>query len=503
MPDAPVTRITGGDVPPLLDAIGDGVGVVDPSGEILWMNNRLAAQAPETMRRFSDACRDQLRDGMDASRHSHMRSFQAASKGWEVVISPHAGPGGEPRAIGVLHEVTVRQRLLQRIEAVDRAGSSLLALDAEILNPLNVAERLKLIEGRIEQAIRTLFDCGEFELRLLNRESRQLELVIGKGIEPLRIGQSLFARAEGNGITGLVAATGEGVVCPDTARDARYVGGLPGARSSVTVPLLLHDRVAGTLNLESVQPARFDDEDRLLLELYGRYAAMALTILDMLIVERFTTNQRVSGAVREEIAVPVRTLRTEAEKLRESAGRDAAASAALVRLEAAIDALDARIKECTAGPRTVLGVDRIDRTRARDPSIAGRTVLVAEDEPQVRETIQTVLSDAGALVTPFDSGAAAISAVTAAAEEGRPFDLVISDVRMPDRNGYEVFRATKDAHAGTPVILMTGFGYDPHHSIVRSSQEGLSCFLFKPFQATQLIEEVRKALSAAASPPAP
>ena len=53
------------------------------------------------------------------------------------------------------------------------------------------------------------------------------------------------------------------------------------------------------------------------------------------------------------------------------------------------------------------------------------------------------------------------------------------------------------------MILMTGFGYDPHHSIVRSSQEGLSCFLFKPFQATQLIEEVRKALSAAASPPAP
>jgi hypothetical protein len=41
---------------------------------------------------------------------------------------------------------------------------------------------------------------------------------------------------------------------------------------------------------------------------------------------------------------------------------------------------------------------------------------------------------------------------------------------------------------------MTGFGYDPHHSIVRASQEGLQCVLFKPFQIEKLIEEVHKAL---------
>ena len=46
-----------------------------------------------------------------------------------------------------------------------------------------------------------------------------------------------------------------------------------------------------------------------------------------------------------------------------------------------------------------------------------------------------------------------------------------------------------------PVILMTGFGYDPHHSIVRSSQEGLEAFLFKPFQVTQLIEEIHKSFA--------
>jgi DNA primase catalytic subunit len=45
---------------------------------------------------------------------------------------------------------------------------------------------------------------------------------------------------------------------------------------------------------------------------------------------------------------------------------------------------------------------------------------------------------------------------------------------------------------------MTGFGYDPNHSIVRSGQEGLHCHLFKPIEIAQLLEESRKALAARA-----
>ncbi len=492
--DAPIEAATGD--PPLIEAIGDGVGVVESSGEIIWLNNRLASQPPEVMARFSDACRDQIRDGLKPPRRVHLRRFAAAGRAFEVVISPLSAATPPTRAVGVLFETTARERLAERVRQVDRAGASLLALDAKIVNPLNVAERIKLLEGRIVEALRTIFHCEDFELRLLNRESGQLELVIAKGIEPLRIGISLFARPEGNGITGLVAATGESIVCPDVSKDPRFMGGLAEARSSVTVPLKLDDRVAGTLNLESAQLARFDDEDRLLLELYGRYVAMAMTILDMLIVERYTTNQRISGALREEIAVPVQNLRTTAARLRLRASDDPGALDLLAEFERSLEALERRIRTCAEGPRSVLGLDRIDRDHGHDTVISGKRVLVADDEPQIRETIHTVLGDAGARVDAFASGAEAIESIRRAAAEGAPYDLVISDVRIPDLNGYEIFRATRDAHGGTPVILMTGFGYDPHHSIVRSSQEGLSCFLFKPFQATQLVEEVRKALGA-------
>ena len=71
---------------------------------------------------------------------------------------------------------------------------------------------------------------------------------------------------------------------------------------------------------------------------------------------------------------------------------------------------------------------------------------------------------------------------------------------MPDKTGYDVFAAARKKSLTIPVILMTGFGYDPNHSIVRASQEGLQAVLFKPFKVGQLLAEVRKALQIEAQP---
>jgi len=46
-----------------------------------------------------------------------------------------------------------------------------------------------------------------------------------------------------------------------------------------------------------------------------------------------------------------------------------------------------------------------------------------------------------------------------------------------------------------PVILMTGFGYDPDHTIVRASADGVQGILLKPFRTSQLIEAVRNAIT--------
>ena len=100
------------------------------------------------------------------------------------------------------------------------------------------------------------------------------------------------------------------------------------------------------------------------------------------------------------------------------------------------------------------------------------------------------LAGYGCLVSAAVDGAVAIELLSK-----QSFDLVLSDIKMPTKTGYDVFAAAKDANPDTPVILTTGFGYDPNHSIVRARREGLAAVLFKPFKVDQLLTEIRMALT--------
>ena len=100
---------------------------------------------------------------------------------------------------------------------------------------------------------------GDFVVAVGNDEQwRRFCGVIGREA----LGIELFAEQEGNGISGYVAATGRSYICPDVERDPRYVMGLDQAKSSLTVPLRLHDKVIGIFNVESRQRAAFNEDDR-------------------------------------------------------------------------------------------------------------------------------------------------------------------------------------------------------------------------------------------------
>ena len=486
-----------------LELLGQGVGVVDPNGEIVWMNQGLARQSPETMRRFSDACVDAIRawQSSKATAASLRASFRVGTSWYETVMTPQRRNGDGPveGAVALLVDATATRRIQDRLDAVDQAGVELLQFDAESVRTMNAPERLRALEGRVVAATRSVLGFDHFEYRLTDRRTGQLELVFCSGLVPLGIGERIFARAEGNGISGVVATSGVSVVCGETERDPRYVRGLPGAHSSITVPLRLHDRVVGVLNAESTECDRFDDEDRLCAELLGRYVALSLNTLDMLVAERCETNRTIMSQLARETATPLADIANDARALlaRTDAdpARDGETKAIAARLIDNAAKVDEMMRAAAKGPRGVLGAEDFLREGMRDPVFEGREVLVADDEESIRGTVRAVLEQQGCVVTEFAEGTSAIRAIRERAAAGRPFDLVVSDVRMPDANGYEVFKAVKDTSAATPVMLMTAFGYDPNHSIVRSSQEGLHCFLFKPFQVSQLLEEARKALT--------
>jgi two-component system, sensor histidine kinase SagS len=69
--------------------------------------------------------------------------------------------------------------------------------------------------------------------------------------------------------------------------------------------------------------------------------------------------------------------------------------------------------------------------------------------------------------------------------------LLLTDIAMPDMDGYELYSRTKELYEDLPIIMMTGFGYDPNHVVVKSRQEGLKDVIFKPFDIDKLMKKIR------------
>ena len=443
----------------------------------------------------------------------------------EVAVSLVEEPKSEGAAplpgmrsmVAVVWDVTATRRTQQKAMAIDRAGDELVRLDAELVRTMHTPERIRVLEQKIVKIAHDLLAFDQFNIRLIDQRTGKLELVMSKGLPPDAMEVTLYARPEGNGISGYVAATGRSYISYDTTTDARYVTGIHDARSSLTVPLRLSDKVIGIFNVESSKPAAFNEEDRQFAEKFANYVALALHILDLLRVERVETSENVSDTVMDELSGPLAELAADAAKLKAAAAADPSqAMRNIDRIVAEVDALMRRVKDVTSGAQTVLGADEALSDSTLDPVMAGKRVLVADDEGRIRQVIRDVLSARGAEVVVCENASEAIAALQGAAggagssaaspgleratgkqivEAPRGFDVLVSDIRMPDKTGYEIFAEARKLYPDLPVILMTGFGYDPHHSIVRASQEGLQCVLFKPFQAERLIEEVHKALA--------
>lgn len=497
----------------LLNAIGEGVCLCSEGGRQLWSNELFRRFDARVRRRITAACRhavDRFNVGpragatLDESRRPRRYSmaFRKINKYYDAVITPvipdaASGVTRIRQVVAVVRDVSTKRLMQQKIEAISRAGGELVRIESDVVKKMHVAERLKLLEEKVTRFAHELLNFDYFAIRLVNTESQALDLVMSRGLPLAATEIQLFAQPRDNGISGYVAATGRSYICEDCAADPLYVIGIEEAGSSLTVPLKLFERVIGVFNIESEKKNAFTDTDRQFAEIFAQYIAMALHILNLLLVERYTTSETARGSVQGELSEPLNDLVVEAEWLKEQAGGNAAMREHIDRILTDVESIRKRVKEVSRGPRTLLGVDEVLSRRDVDPVLDGKRVLVVDNEQIMLETVRDVLKARGCNVVTSDSGGGAITlleqwAATHDADEG--FDLVVSDINLGDKTGYDVFASAKHADSTLPVILMTGFGYDPHHSIVRASQEGLSCVLFKPFQAEKLVEEARMAV---------
>ena len=133
------------------------------------------------------------------------------------------------------------------------------------------------------------------------------------------------------------------------------------------------------------------------------------------------------------------------------------------------------------------------QARDRAPSLRGSgTVLVVEDEHAVRKGAARILVDAGYEVLQASGGAHARDILE---QHGRPIDLLLTDVVMPDITGPRLAAELRKGHPRLRVLYMSGYAPDKTGDLQASLGSGAG-YIDKPFRAEDLTREVRTLLDA-------
>lgn len=478
--------------------IEKGLALLDPAGVVQWANEvyRAWTGGEPVGRPFLDslACdrvsveraprgdpgTDPLapaRAGAAAALRLH-RTVGPDRTFLDADVRPARAPGGGVAAIVVmLRDVTAEVLQQQKLDALHAAGRTLAGLDADQLSGMNVEARVELLKANLRRAIHDVLHYDTIEVRLLDRKTDELKPLLEDGMLPEAAGRALFARTTGNGVTGLVAATGDSYLCRDAASDPHYLAGAAGARSSMTVALKYQNEVIGTLNVESPHVNGFGPDDLQFTELFSREIAAALHTLDLLSAQQVCTAGQSIEAVSKEIALPLDEVL-------------AGASAVLARVGAADPEAAARLRRVLDSARQVkAGVSQVGRALLEaatgEKPLAGKRVLVVESDERLRRQSHLLLERLGATVETAGTAEDGVALAAAGA-----YDAIFQEVKPPDSGGYDCYCRLRTACPGAPVALTTGFGYDVAHSIVKARAAGMRHVLFKPFRQDQVVRAV-------------
>jgi len=119
--------------------------------------------------------------------------------------------------------------------------------------------------------------------------------------------------------------------------------------------------------------------------------------------------------------------------------------------------------------------------------VADPTLLVADDDPGLRESLERTLTREGYRVVAASDGRAALERL-----QGGGIDLVLTDLKMPGLSGIELLHAVKAIAPDVDVVLLTAFG--TIEEAVKAMKDGAYDFLTKPVQRAQLARVIRSAL---------
>src|SRR5437879_7333518 len=130
----------------------------------------------------------------------------------------------------------------------------------------------------------------------------------------------------------------------------------------------------------------------------------------------------------------------------------------------------------------------IPRRMSETPMSTQGCVLIIDDEEEIRESLQILLELEGYEVETAVNGEQGLSKL-----DERPFDLVLLDLALPDRNGIELLPEIRALDPQISVIMITAYG--TVEDAVRAMQSGAGNFLQKPWDNEKLLADVRAAVA--------
>ncbi len=115
------------------------------------------------------------------------------------------------------------------------------------------------------------------------------------------------------------------------------------------------------------------------------------------------------------------------------------------------------------------------------------SILVADDEVEIREGLELLLESEGYGVTAVGTGEATLAQL-----DQRPFDLLLLDVSLPDRNGLELLREIHQRDANLPVVMITAYG---SIDMARAAfKNGAHDYITKPWSNDELLAQIAVAV---------
>jgi two-component system, sensor histidine kinase SagS len=485
----------------ILEGMPDAVALLDRDLTVLWANHAFlewcnrgnivgeqffnALTTPEVIGQEQHPLGTALKTGRPTSTLLKMRD----SRYFQLHAAPLLDPSDRSHHVVVtLRDVTPEMQQQQKLAAIQDAGRELADLKPEEIFDMPVEDRIELLKANILHCTKDLLKFDVVEIRLVDQKTKQLVPLLEVGMDVEAANRDLYARETDNGVTGFVAATGKSYLCEDTANDPLYLTGAEGAKSSLTVPLKLHNEVIGTFNVESPQPHAFTDADLQFLQIFCRDVAMSLNTLQLLVAQRMNAAQESVEEIHRQVAVPIDEIVCDTTYVTE-------------RLVGVDPELRARLEQILSTARGIKEViHKVGRTLAPTEAVPlqgpekrlklrGKRVLVVDSDEKIRSSAHSLLEPHDCVVETVQRGSEAESLFRHGLRQLN-YDAVISGIKLPDMTGFELMMRLQPMVQPVPLILTQEFGWDAGHTLVKARQAGLhpSGCVIKPFKERQLLD---------------